>query len=70
MKIDELFSNDYVQELIFELLECDIEELHVIREEWVIEMRKQSIPERVILLCKELTDLVIEKKEGKARAAG
>lgn len=70
MKIDELFSNDYVQELIFELLECDIEELHVIREEWVIEMRKQSIPERVILLCKELTDLVIEKKEEKARAAG
>ena len=70
MKIDEIFRNAYVQELIFELLKCDIEELHVIREEWEIEMRKQNIPERVVLLCKELTDLVIAKKEEKARAAG
>ena len=68
MKINEILSNSYVQELIFELSECDIEELHVIREEWEIKMRKQNIPERVILLCKELTDLVIEKKEEKERA--
>lgn len=68
MKINEILSNAYVQELIFELSECDIKELHVIREEWEIKMRKQNIPERVILLCKELTDLVIEKKEEKERA--
>lgn len=62
MNLEELFNNELVRALIRELSQCTVEELQDIREDWGEKMRQQGVSKRIILLCGELTDLVIDKK--------
>lgn len=53
---------DLVKELIYELLQLDLEELRELKEVWNIEMDKLNMSDRVVTFCIKLIDLVIEKK--------
>lgn len=60
---------DLVKELIYELLQLDLEELRELKEVWNIEMDKLNMSDRVVTFCNKLIDLVIEKKLEKVGTA-
>lgn len=57
-----------VKELIYELLQLNLEELRELKEIWNIEMDKLNMSDKVIAFCNKLIDLVIENKQEKAGA--
>lgn len=57
-----------VKELIYELLQLNLEELRELKAVWIIEMDKQNMPDKVVAFCINLIDLVIENKQEKAGA--
>lgn len=61
--------DDLVKELIYELLQLDLEELRKFKKVQNDEMNKLNRPENVIAFCNMLVDLVIEKKQEKAGVA-
>lgn len=54
-----------VKELIYELLQLNLEELRELKAVWIIEMDKQNMPDKVVAFCINLIDLVIENKQEK-----
>lgn len=59
---------DLVKELIYELLQLNLEELRKFKKVQNDEMNKLNRPENVIAFCNMLVDLVIENKQEKAGA--
>ena len=59
---------DLVKELIYELLQLNLEELRELKAVWNIEMDKLNMSDKVIAFCNKLIDLVIENIQEKAGA--
>lgn len=57
-----------VKELIYELLQLNLEELREFKVVYNIEMDKLNMPDKVIAYCNKLINLVIENKQEKAGA--
>lgn len=68
MKKDKEFDK-LVMGLIHELGQMDTGELLWFKAWWLSEMECMAMPENVIFLGSTLVDLVIQKKQEKARAA-
>ena len=60
--------DDLVKELIYELLQLNLEELRELKAVWNVEMNRLNMPDNVVEFCNKLVDLVIEKKLEKVGA--
>lgn len=53
------------RELTNELARMSITELEIFKREWTEDLESREMPEKVIIFCREVVDLVIEKKREK-----
>lgn len=53
------------RELTNELARMSITELETSKKEWTEDLESREMPEKVIIFCREVVDLVIEKKREK-----
>lgn len=60
---------DLVKELIYELLQLNLEELRELKAVWNVEMNRLNMSDKVVAFCNKLIDLVIENKQEKVGAA-
>ena len=56
---------DLVKELIYELLQLNLEELRELKAVWNVEMNRLNMSDKVVAFCNKLIDLVIENKQEK-----
>lgn len=61
--------DDLVKELIYELLQLNLEELRELKAVWNVEMNRLNMSDKVVAFCNKLIDLVIENKQEKVGAA-
>lgn len=54
--------DELVKELIYELLQLNLDELTELRNKWNLEMERKGMPDKVVAFCNKLIDLVVEKK--------
>lgn len=54
--------DDLVKELIYELLQLNLEELRELKAVWNVEMNRLNMSDKVVAFCNKLIDLVIENK--------
>lgn len=57
--------DDLVKELIYELLQLNLEELRELKAVWNVEMNRLNMSDKVVAFCNKLIDLVIENKQEK-----
>ena len=60
---------DLVKELIYELLQLNLEELRELKAVRNVEMNRLNMSDKVVAFCNKLIDLVIENKQEKVGAA-
>ena len=60
---------DLAKELIYELLQLNLEELRELKAVRNVEMNRLNMSDKVVAFCNKLIDLVIENKQEKVGAA-